>query len=79
MIESEIRTGCGFKEGRVLSFLRKYYLKVDEIKQVFDLDSIPSTASTNYELVIYVISSPLVFTRLFIWLFIGKRSSYTSC
>ena len=79
MIESEIRTGSGFKEGRALSFLRKYFLKVDEIKQVFDLDTIPSTASTNYELVIYVISSPLVFTRLFICLFIGKRSSYTSC
>ena len=63
MIESEIRTGCGFKEGRVLSFLRK----VDEIKQVFDLDTIPSTASTNYELVIYVISSPLVFNRLLVF------------
>lgn len=64
MVESEIRTGIGFKEGRVLSFLRKYFLKADEIQQVLDLDSVPSFQPVNYELVVYVISSPFVSTEM---------------
>lgn len=75
-VENEIRTEAGFKEGRILSFLRQYFLKLDEIKQVFDLDSIPETVPSNYELIVYMINSPFVF--LYYYSNIGTGSRYTS-
>lgn len=65
-VGNEIRTEEGFKKGRVLSFLQQYYLKVEEIKQVFDLDSLPDTVSPQYELVVFVINSPFVILLILI-------------
>lgn len=59
-IGNEIRTVEGFNEGRSLSFIHQYYLKVDEIKQVFDLGDTSQAPHPNYELIIYIINSPFV-------------------